>query len=82
MGDEQSKKDLEIYLRDHYAGAVSALELLEHLIKAHEDDSLGDFFYQLRAEIKADHQQLHNLMEALGLGKQPAKHGRMAGGEI
>ena len=66
MGDEQSKKDLEIYLRDHYAGAVSALELLEHLIKAHEDDSLGDFFCQLRVEIKADHQQLHNLMEALG----------------
>ena len=66
MSDEQSKKDLEIYLRDHYAGAVSALELLEHLIKAHEDDSLGEFFRHLRVEINADHQQLHNLMEALG----------------
>lgn len=66
MSDEQWKKDLEIYLRDHYAGAVSALELLENLIKAHADDPLGKFFEQLRTEIKADHGQLHNLMEALG----------------
>ena len=66
MPDEHRHQDLEIYLQDHYAGAVSALELLEHLIKAHEDDSLGDFFYQLRAEIKDDHQQLQNVMETLG----------------
>ena len=66
MPSKQAREDLETYLRDHYAGAVSALELLDHLIKAHEDDSLGDFFRRLRAEIKADHQQLHNLMEALG----------------
>ena len=66
MPSKQAREDLETYLRDHYAGAVSALELLDHLIKAHEDDSLGDFFRRLRAEIKADHQQLHNLMETLG----------------
>ncbi len=66
MSDEQSKKDLESYLRDHYAGAVGALELLEHLTKAHADDSLGEFFRQLHGEIKADHEQLHNLMQALG----------------
>ena len=66
MPDEQRSKDLKIYLQDHYAGAVSALELLDHLIKTHEDDSLGGFFRQLRGEIKADHQQLQNLMEALG----------------
>jgi len=66
MNHEQREKDLEIYLRDHYAGAVSALELLAHLIKAMEQDSLGAFFQDLRAEIQADHEQLHNLMEALG----------------
>jgi len=66
MSDDQRRKDLEIYLQDHYAGAVSALELLDHLIEVHEDDSLGEFFEQLRAAIKADHQQLQNLIEALG----------------
>jgi hypothetical protein len=66
MSDQQREKDLEIYLRDHYAGAVSALELLGHLIEAHEQESLGDFFRELRADIRTDHEQLHNLMEALG----------------
>jgi len=66
MSDDQGKKHLEIYLRDHYAGAVGALELLEHLAGAHTDDSLGEFFRQLHDEIKADHEQLHNLMQALG----------------
>ena len=64
MSDQE--KDLEIYLRDHYAGAVSAIELLEHLIKAHEEDPLGEFFRGLHRDIEADHEQLHNLMEALG----------------
>jgi hypothetical protein len=66
MSESQNTDDLEIYLRDHYAGAISALELLEHLIEVHADDSLGGFFSQLHAEIKADHEQLHNLMQALG----------------
>jgi hypothetical protein len=66
MSEDQGRNDLEIYLRDHYAGAVSALELLDHMVSAHSDDSLGKFFEHLRAEIKADHQQLQNLIEALG----------------
>ncbi|HEX4665141.1 MAG TPA: hypothetical protein VH207_00970 [Chthoniobacterales bacterium] len=74
MSKEQSRKDLEIYLRDHYAGAVSALELLEHLIKAHGDDSLGSFFQQLRADIEADHEQLHNLMEILGFEESSVRN--------
>jgi hypothetical protein len=62
---ETARKDLENYLRDHYAGGVSALELLEHLVKEHAHDSLGGFFRQLQADIAADHEQLLNLMEAL-----------------
>jgi hypothetical protein len=64
MADEKND-DLETYLQDHYAGAVGALELIEHLEKANADDELGEFFRGLQAEIEADHEQLHNLMTAL-----------------
>ncbi len=66
MPAEQSQDDLEIYLRDHYAAAVGAIDLLKHLSKTHEDDALGPFFAKLQAEVEADHEQLHNLMSALG----------------
>jgi hypothetical protein len=65
MSEGRGKEDLGVYLKDHYAGAVGALELLEHLIKEHSEDTLGPFFTALRADIKADHEQLHNLMCAL-----------------
>jgi len=66
MNEDQSREDLGIYLKDHFAGGVGAVELLEHLVKEHADDPLGAFFSELRAEIQADHEQLHNLMTALG----------------
>lgn len=65
MSDEECHEDLATYLKDHYAGAVGALELLEHLSKAHADDPLGAFFTSLHAAVEADHKQLHNLMEVL-----------------
>jgi hypothetical protein len=65
MSDE-AKKQLEIYLQDHYAGAISALELIEHSIKEHEGEPLAAFFGELLSDVKADHEQLHNLMTALG----------------
>jgi hypothetical protein len=67
MPDERAKDDLETYLQDHYAAAVGALELIEHLEKAHAGDALGEFFSQLHAEVKSDHEQLHNLISVLGL---------------
>ncbi|MEO8440334.1 MAG: hypothetical protein ABI540_08945 [Spartobacteria bacterium] len=74
MSKDASKEDLEVYLRDHYAGGVGALDLLEHLIKAHQDDALGLFFTRLRGEIEADHRQLHNLMEALGFAESSLRN--------
>ncbi len=65
MPDEKGSQDLEIYLKDHYAAAVGAVELLEHLEKVHGDDPLGVFFTKLRTDVQADHEQLHNLMAAL-----------------
>lgn len=74
MSDEKKNCDLETYLQDHYAGAVGALELIEHLRKAHEDEELASFFGTLQADIEADHQQLHNLMTALGFEKSSVRN--------
>ncbi|HEY1582854.1 MAG TPA: hypothetical protein VGF73_07140 [Chthoniobacterales bacterium] len=66
MTEETKNPDLEMYLQDHYAGAVGAIGLIEHLRKVHtNDDELEKFFSALQAEIEADHQQLHNLMTTL-----------------
>ncbi len=61
-----AKEQLEVYLQDHYAGAVGALELITHSIEAHEDTPLAKFFEELHGDVKSDHEQLHHLMTALG----------------
>ncbi len=62
---ERSKDDLAIYLRDHYAGAVGAVEMLEHLKETHAEKSLGFFFEELLNDVQADHTTLHLIMAAL-----------------
>jgi hypothetical protein len=66
MSVATNKDQLEVYLKDHYAGAVGALELIEHSIKAQEGTPLATFFEELHGDVKADHEQLHNLMTTLG----------------
>ena len=61
-----SEKDLTIYLNDHLAGSVGALELLDHLIETYKGDPLERFFKDLRDEIDADQSTLENLIETLG----------------
>ena len=38
-----SEQYLSIYLNDHLAGSVVALELVEHLCQAHPDSALSGF---------------------------------------
>ena len=56
---------LGIYLNDHFAGSVVAIELLEHLEKAHPGTELGQLVAGLRADISADQQVLEALMKCL-----------------
>ncbi len=67
MGEPEARDQLGIYLRDHYAAAVGALELIEHSAKTHEGTPWAAFFAELHREVKADHEQLHHLMHALGV---------------
>jgi hypothetical protein len=66
MADDEKRKKLEVYLQDHYAGGVAALELLEHLIKTHTGKPSERFFAKLHADVTSDHKQLRNIMTVLG----------------
>jgi hypothetical protein len=61
-----SKEDLSIYLNDHLAGSVGALELLDHLIETYKGKPLEQFFKDVHGEIAADQNTLQDLIEKLG----------------
>src|SRR3984893_10863231 len=61
-----SKEELTIYLNDHLAGSVGALELVDHLIETYKGKSLEQFFKDLRSEIDEDQDTLQDLIEKLG----------------
>ncbi len=56
---------LATYLNDHLAGSVLALELMEHLERAHADAPIAGFLAELRAEVAADQDELERLIERL-----------------
>jgi hypothetical protein len=56
---------LDTYLNDHLAGAVAAVELLEHLERAHAGTPIARAVSELRAEVEADRETLGSLMMRL-----------------
>ena len=68
-----SKRELTIYLNDHLAGSVGALELIDHLIETYSEKPLGKFFKDLRNEIDADQSSLKDLIEKLGEKESPVR---------
>ena len=61
-----SNENLTTYLKDHHAGSVAALELVDHLIETFEGKSLEQFFKNLRKEIDADQERLEKLIKKVG----------------
>jgi hypothetical protein len=53
---------LSVYLNDHLAGSVAALELLEHVGKNYPDTGLEEFCAEMHAEISADQDVLRDLL--------------------
>ncbi len=53
---------LFVYINDHIAGSVAALELIDHLISSHADHPLEAFLLDLQREIKADQEVLRELL--------------------
>jgi hypothetical protein len=66
---------LGIYLRDHLAGSVAALELVERTARSNETNTLGQFLTSLHEEIRADQETLVDVMETLGVEPSRVKNG-------
>lgn len=56
---------LATYLNDHLAGAVAAIELLQHLETAHAGTPTARRIAELRADIEADREVLTSLMSRM-----------------
>jgi hypothetical protein len=61
-------KHLTNYMKDHFAGSVAALELLNHLISSHRGKTHEQFFVRLRQEIGEDQEVLQALLHDLDAG--------------
>lgn len=62
-------KHLATYLNDHLAGAVTAVELLEHLEKEFKGTVHAPFLLALRSDISADLDELIQIMERAGVAQ-------------
>jgi len=62
-------KQLGTYLNNHLAASEGALELLSSLADAQANTDIAHFATELRSEIKAEQQELKNLMEQLQITK-------------
>jgi hypothetical protein len=58
-------KHLTNYLKDHFAGSVAAVELLDHLISSERGKIHEQLFIQLRQEVGEDQEVLSGLLRDL-----------------
>jgi hypothetical protein len=58
------RQPLFVYINDHVAGSVAALELIEHLVSSYVGQPLESFFAELEREIKSDQTVLKQLLAA------------------
>jgi len=61
-------KHLANYMKDHFAGSVAAMELLNHLISSHRGKTHEQFFVRLRQEVGEDQEVLRGLLHDLDAG--------------
>ena len=64
---------LTIYLNDHLAGSVVAIEQLEHCLARNPEGALGAFLPRLLREIEADQGVLKDVLTRVGGAENPAK---------
>jgi hypothetical protein len=69
-----SESHLGVYLHDHRAGAVAAVELLHHLEQGHAGTPIAPFAASLRTEIEADVRELEGVMRLAGVSPSVARN--------
>ena len=70
---ETGRRSLEIYLRDHRAGAHAGLALVGRLRRANRGTPLGDVLDDIEAEIGEDRSELGAIMDRLGVAESQLK---------
>jgi len=60
---KEPHSNLTAYLNDHLAGSIAAIELMDDLIKAIEDESLKVFLADLKRDIESDQKALEQLID-------------------
>ena len=66
-------RPLDIYLNDHFAGAMLGVELSRRAAAENRGTELGDFLEALHREIVDERQTLRAVMSALGIDASPFK---------
>ncbi|MGB8353998.1 MAG: hypothetical protein WCD79_08950 [Chthoniobacteraceae bacterium] len=61
--------NMSVYLNDHLAGSIAAIDLVDHLIKATAGTALEKFFKDMSAEIQTDQDTLEQLMSHLDIAQ-------------
>ena len=64
---------LRIYLNDHLAGSVVAIEQIEHCLDKNLKGELGAFLSRLLSEIKEDQTVLKDVLARVGGAESPVK---------
>ncbi len=64
---------LIVYLTDHLAGSVHAIELLKNMREVHRGDSLGKFAADLLVDIDADRDVLQAVADRAGAASSGLK---------
>jgi hypothetical protein len=67
------KEQLGAYLNDHLLGAAAGGELAERLRSEAAGTPLGSFMEEAAREIKADRATLEDLMDRLGISRNPVR---------
>ena len=60
-----NERHLTNYMKDHFAGSVAAVELLNHLISSHRGKTHEQFFVRMRDEVAEDQEVLRGLLHDL-----------------
>jgi len=64
---------IHIYLNDHLAGATAALEVARRSRASNSGNHFGSFLASLVTELEEDQNALEDIMDRLGVRRNPAK---------
>ncbi len=66
-------KPIDVYLNDHLAGSVAAVEIAKRLANENPGTELGQFLQNFSSEVEEDRRTLEGLMDAAGTSPNPVK---------